>query len=72
MADGLGSKPSQRGSQARSVLGHEVESERLDGHESIAALVVGAKDRSQNATANLMEDAERAKGRRRGQTRSII
>jgi hypothetical protein len=46
-------------------LGRQIETERLDGDEFVGLIVIRTKDRAQNAAANLMQDAELAKGGRR-------
>jgi len=41
------------------VLGNNVEFEGFDGDQAIALGIVGSKNRSENATADLMQDAIR-------------
>jgi hypothetical protein len=53
-------------------FGNEIEPERLDRDESIVIGIVGAKNRSQGAAANLVQDAIRAEGGRRAHARGII
>jgi hypothetical protein len=48
------------------LLGQELGSERLHRGEAIVVRVVGSKNRSENAAADLMQDAKRAKDRRVG------
>jgi hypothetical protein len=53
-------------------LGRDVEPERFDGDESIVLRVVRAKNRSQYAAANLVQDAIRAKGEGRGVAGGLV
>ncbi len=56
----------------RHLLRHHVETKDLDGDEPIALGIVGAKNRSENAAADLMQDAIRAEGGRRGETGGLV
>jgi hypothetical protein len=49
----------ERGGQPPRVFGNDVELERLDRDQTIALIVVGTENRSENAAANLMQDAIR-------------
>jgi hypothetical protein len=51
--------------KARQRIWSEVETEGLDRDELVGLVVIRTKDRAQNAAANLMQDAELAKGGRR-------
>ncbi len=53
-------------SQTRDGLRRDVEPECFDGDEAVVLRIVRAKNRSQNAAADLMQDAIRTKGERRG------
>jgi hypothetical protein len=65
-------KPSQRVGQTRDLLRQNLEPEGFDGDEPIVLRVVRAEDRSENAAADLMQDAIRAEGRRRDETGGFV
>ena len=53
------------------ALGRQIEPEQLDGDETIAIGIEGAKDGSRCAGANLMENPEWTEGFWRRGTRSV-
>jgi hypothetical protein len=65
-------EPAQRFGEPCDVLGDVLETKGLDGDESIALRVVGAENRSQDAAADLMQDAVRAEGGRRGEPGGLV
>jgi hypothetical protein len=58
-------KTPQRFSESRHVLGDELEPKRFDRHKAIVLRFVRSKNGSEYAAADLVQDAIRAKGRRR-------
>lgn len=65
-------KSPERVGKARDLLGNDVEAERFDGDEPIVLRIVRAENRSQNAAADLVQDAIGAKGRRRSETGGLV
>ena len=55
-----------------SLLGCDVEPKHFDGDQAIAGRLVGAEHRTECADADLMQDPERAKRRRRSECGRIV
>ena len=58
--------------QTHGIFGDKIELDGLDGDEAILLRIVSAKNRSQNAAADLVQDAIRAEGGRRTHARGVI
>jgi hypothetical protein len=54
------------------LLGRDVEAEGFDGDQTIARRLVGAEHGTEGAHADLMQDPERAKRRRRSECGRIV
>jgi hypothetical protein len=63
----------QLGAEQRGLFGKKIDAERLDGDEPVAFWFVGSKNRSENAAADLMQDAKGAERcRRRKRARIVV
>jgi hypothetical protein len=54
------------------LLRQELQTKGFDGDEPVALRIVRAKNRSQNAAADLVQDAIRAEGRGRGKSGRFV
>jgi hypothetical protein len=66
-----GDQPLEPGDEAMDPRGRQIESEQLDGDETIVVRIVRTKDRSRCAGANLMENPEGTEGVWRPSARSV-
>jgi hypothetical protein len=55
-------QPAQRVGEPRDIFRHEIEAKRLDGDQPIPLRFIRAKDRAEDAAADLVEDPERPEG----------
>jgi hypothetical protein len=67
-----GRKAAQPLGQSRDLLRNDVEPEGFDRDQAVALRIVRAKNGSENAAADLMQDAIRAEGGRRGETSGLV
>ena len=65
-------EPVQLHREGLRLLGQHVEPEGLHGHEPIAAGLVGAKDRSEDADSDLMQNSERPECSGRRERRRVV
>jgi hypothetical protein len=72
MFDGRGRHPFQNVSELRADLGNHIKAKRLDGHQFLLLGIEGPKNWSQNATADLVQDAKGAESGRRGKSGVIV